>query len=62
MTLKKYESPPDPYYFGSAVRHLFQQLHPRLDSEDLIYVEAVLIAAVRDEISERAEPKKSEDY
>ena len=61
--LERYR-PDDPYAFthGNAIQHLFAQLHPDLDKEDLAYVEKVVMDAIRDEISDRAEPRKREDY
>ncbi len=62
MTLKKYAADPREYSYSEAIQHLFAQLHPELDADDLRYVSEIVLDAVRDEIQERAEPKKQEDY
>lgn len=60
--LHRYEAKPFEFFHGNAIKHLFAQLHPDLDKEDLDYVEEVVMDAIKDEIRERAEPKKNEDY
>lgn len=62
MTLKRFTLS-GPYDFNTPVRDLFQQLFPQLDEADLRYAEDVILDTIRNEIIDRAEPKKSsEEY